>query len=99
MCFFQVFQNSYLHFANKNSAPLIYSWSSQNTAGETKKKTTTAVLFIGQSAGNVRLVSQLQGSWANRYRSSDLTYTQRQKHQNTDVVCSQSMIQHSYCLT
>ncbi|PMD38589.1 MFS general substrate transporter [Hyaloscypha variabilis F] len=34
-------------------SPLIYSWSSQNTAGETKKKTTTAVLFIGQSAGNI----------------------------------------------
>ncbi|KAL3420960.1 major facilitator superfamily transporter [Phlyctema vagabunda] len=33
--------------------PLIYSWSSQNTAGETKKKTTTAILFIGQSAGNI----------------------------------------------
>jgi len=33
--------------------PLIYSWSSQNTAGETKKKTTTAVIFIGQSAGNI----------------------------------------------
>ncbi|RDW88008.1 hypothetical protein BP6252_00040 [Coleophoma cylindrospora] len=33
--------------------PLIYSWSSQNTAGETKKKTTTALLFIGQSAGNI----------------------------------------------
>jgi len=33
--------------------PLIYSWSSQNTAGETKKKTTTAMLFIGQSAGNI----------------------------------------------
>ncbi|KAE8442478.1 hypothetical protein EG329_003321 [Mollisiaceae sp. DMI_Dod_QoI] len=34
-------------------SPLIYSWSSQNTAGETKKKTTTAMLFIGQSAGNI----------------------------------------------
>ncbi|PMD17790.1 MFS general substrate transporter [Hyaloscypha hepaticicola] len=34
-------------------SPLIYSWSSQNTAGETKKKTTTAILFIGQSAGNI----------------------------------------------
>ncbi|TVY84922.1 putative transporter [Lachnellula suecica] len=34
-------------------APLIYSWSSQNTAGETKKKTTTAIIFIGQSAGNI----------------------------------------------
>jgi hypothetical protein len=33
--------------------PLIYSWSSQNTAGETKKKTTTAIIFIGQSAGNI----------------------------------------------
>jgi hypothetical protein len=36
-----------------SSAPLIYSWSSQNTAGETKKKTTTAIMFIGQSAGNI----------------------------------------------
>ncbi|KAH8588224.1 allantoate permease-like protein [Bisporella sp. PMI_857] len=34
-------------------SPLIYSWSSQNTAGETKKKCTTAMLFIGQSAGNI----------------------------------------------
>ncbi|KAH8800890.1 major facilitator superfamily domain-containing protein [Xylogone sp. PMI_703] len=34
-------------------SPLIYSWSAQNTAGETKKKATTAVLFIGQSAGNI----------------------------------------------
>ncbi|KAH7370950.1 major facilitator superfamily domain-containing protein [Rhexocercosporidium sp. MPI-PUGE-AT-0058] len=34
-------------------SPLIYSWSSQNTAGETKKKTTTAILFIGGSAGNI----------------------------------------------
>ncbi|KAK0123586.1 hypothetical protein ONS96_010564 [Cadophora gregata f. sp. sojae] len=33
---------------------LIYSWSSQNTAGETKKKITIAMLFIGQSAGNIQ---------------------------------------------
>jgi len=33
--------------------PLIYSWSSQNTAGDTKRKCTTAVLFVGQSVGNV----------------------------------------------
>ncbi|KAI1804457.1 MFS general substrate transporter [Daldinia bambusicola] len=33
--------------------PLIYSWASQNTAGDTKKKCTNAVLFIGQSVGNV----------------------------------------------
>lgn len=30
---------------------LIYSWSTQNTAGDTKRKVTTAWLFIGQSAG------------------------------------------------
>lgn len=35
------------------SAPLIYSWSAQNTAGDTKRKCTTGVLFIGQSVGNV----------------------------------------------
>ncbi|KAK6953681.1 hypothetical protein Daesc_005986 [Daldinia eschscholtzii] len=33
--------------------PLIYSWASQNTAGDTKRKCTNAVLFIGQSVGNV----------------------------------------------
>ncbi|POR31583.1 Putative transporter [Tolypocladium paradoxum] len=33
--------------------PLIYSWSSQNTAGDTKRKTTSALVFIGASAGNV----------------------------------------------
>ncbi|KAK2755731.1 hypothetical protein FQN54_005881 [Arachnomyces sp. PD_36] len=33
--------------------PLIYSWSAANTAGETKKKVTTGILFIGQCAGNV----------------------------------------------
>lgn len=33
--------------------PLIYSWASQNTAGDTKKKCANAILFIGQSVGNV----------------------------------------------
>ncbi|KAI2469060.1 MFS general substrate transporter [Annulohypoxylon bovei var. microspora] len=33
--------------------PLIYSWASQNTAGDTKKKCTNAILFVGQSIGNV----------------------------------------------
>ncbi|KAH8673517.1 major facilitator superfamily transporter [Xylariales sp. PMI_506] len=33
--------------------PLIYAWSSQNTAGDTKRKCNSAVLFVGQSAGNV----------------------------------------------
>ncbi|KAL9085261.1 MAG: hypothetical protein Q9165_007695 [Trypethelium subeluteriae] len=32
---------------------LIYSWSAQNTAGDTKRKVTTSVLFVGQSVGNV----------------------------------------------
>ena len=34
-------------------SPLIYSWSGQNTGGDTKRKMLTAVLFIGQSAGNI----------------------------------------------
>ncbi|KIW18933.1 hypothetical protein PV08_03222 [Exophiala spinifera] len=33
--------------------PLIYSWSAGNTAGETKKKTVTGLLFVFQCAGNV----------------------------------------------
>lgn len=35
-------------------APLIYSWSAGNTAGETKKKVTNGIMIIGQCAGNVR---------------------------------------------
>ncbi|KAH8173600.1 major facilitator superfamily protein [Sarocladium implicatum] len=34
-------------------SPLIYSWSGQNTAGDTKRKVTTGMLFIGSSAGNI----------------------------------------------
>ncbi|KAJ7267607.1 MFS transporter [Mycena haematopus] len=34
-------------------SPLIYTWSSQNTAGHTKKTLTTGILFVGQSAGNI----------------------------------------------
>ncbi|KAK2593637.1 hypothetical protein QQS21_008641 [Conoideocrella luteorostrata] len=33
--------------------PLIYSWSSQNTAGDTKRKSVSAIVFIGSSAGNI----------------------------------------------
>lgn len=33
--------------------PMIYAWSSQNTGGDTKRKVNNAVLFIGQSAGNI----------------------------------------------
>lgn len=35
--------------------PLIYSWSASNTAGETKKKVTTGILYAGQCVGNVRV--------------------------------------------
>lgn len=34
-------------------SPLIYSLSAQNTGGDTKRKMTTAILFIGQSIGNI----------------------------------------------
>ncbi|EUC40089.1 hypothetical protein COCMIDRAFT_109662 [Bipolaris oryzae ATCC 44560] len=34
-------------------SPLIYSWSGQNTGGDTKRKVTTSILFIGASAGNI----------------------------------------------
>ncbi|GAM89756.1 hypothetical protein ANO11243_077950 [Dothideomycetidae sp. 11243] len=33
--------------------PLVYSWSAGNTAGESKKKITTAILFMCQCAGNI----------------------------------------------
>lgn len=34
-------------------SPILYTWASVNTAGDTKKKLTTAFLFMGQSAGNI----------------------------------------------
>jgi MFS family permease len=33
--------------------PMIYTWSAQNTAGDTKKKTTSAVVFVGMCTGNI----------------------------------------------
>jgi uncharacterized membrane protein len=33
--------------------PLIYTWHVQNTAGDTKKKCTSAMVFIGMCTGNV----------------------------------------------
>ncbi|KAF2756557.1 MFS general substrate transporter [Pseudovirgaria hyperparasitica] len=34
-------------------SPLIYSWSGQNTGGDTKRKVNTGILFVGASAGNI----------------------------------------------
>ena len=34
-------------------SPMIYSWSGQNTGGDTKRKVNTAILFVGASAGNI----------------------------------------------
>ncbi|EQB44666.1 major facilitator superfamily transporter [Colletotrichum gloeosporioides Cg-14] len=33
--------------------PIIFTWQVQNTAGDTKKKTTSAVVFIGMCVGNI----------------------------------------------
>lgn len=43
----------YLTSVYPGISPLIYSWSAQNTAGDTKRKVTTAMLFIGASVGNI----------------------------------------------
>ncbi|KAJ5865136.1 Major facilitator superfamily domain general substrate transporter [Penicillium soppii] len=33
--------------------PMLYAWQAQNTAGDTKKKCTSGVVFVGMCAGNV----------------------------------------------
>lgn len=33
--------------------PLIFNWQATNTAGDTKKKCTSAVVFVGMCLGNV----------------------------------------------
>ncbi|EFQ26951.1 major facilitator superfamily transporter [Colletotrichum graminicola] len=43
----------YLVSALAAITPLIYTWQAQNTAGDTKKKTTSAVVFIGMCTGNI----------------------------------------------
>jgi hypothetical protein len=42
--------------ADRYLAPMVYSWSAANTAGETKKKVTTGLLIVGQCVGNVRVL-------------------------------------------
>ncbi|KAI1464165.1 MFS general substrate transporter [Daldinia caldariorum] len=33
--------------------PMVYAWSAQNTGGDTKKKTSSAMMFMGMCTGNV----------------------------------------------
>jgi MFS family permease len=33
--------------------PMVYSWSAQNTGGDTKKKSSSAVMFMGMCSGNI----------------------------------------------
>lgn len=33
--------------------PLIYTWHIQNTAGDTKRKVTTGIVFVGMCTGNI----------------------------------------------
>jgi hypothetical protein len=35
--------------------PMVYAWESQNTAGDTKRKCTSAVVFVGMCTGNVSI--------------------------------------------
>ncbi|KAJ9627177.1 hypothetical protein H2203_003639 [Taxawa tesnikishii (nom. ined.)] len=49
-------------------SPLIYSWSGQNTGGDTKRKVTTGFLFVGASAGNIIGPHLYQPSQAPHYR-------------------------------
>ena len=48
-------------------SPLIYSWSGQNTGGDTKRKVTTSILFVGASAGNIVVPHLFKPSEKPRY--------------------------------
>ncbi|KAJ6177796.1 hypothetical protein N7519_008257 [Penicillium mononematosum] len=43
----------YLVSTMASITPLIYAWQAQNTAGDTKKKCTSGVVFTGMAAGNI----------------------------------------------
>ncbi|KAK3299606.1 major facilitator superfamily domain-containing protein [Chaetomium fimeti] len=49
--------------------PLIYAWQAQNTGGDTKKKCTSAMVFIGMCTGNVIGPLLYDESQAPLYRS------------------------------
>ncbi|PGH27216.1 hypothetical protein AJ80_01173 [Polytolypa hystricis UAMH7299] len=49
--------------------PLIYAWEAQNTAGDTKRKCTSAVVFVGMCAGNVIGPQLYSTTQAPEYRS------------------------------
>ncbi|KAK3654704.1 hypothetical protein LTR56_003977 [Elasticomyces elasticus] len=60
-------------------SPLIYSWSGQNTAGDTKRKVTTGMLFIGASAGNI--------IGPNLYKPSEAPHYTRGLRSNLALFC------------
>ena len=77
-------------------APLIYSWSAANTAGETKKKVTTAILYVGQCAGNVCTTLRPMSGFVLTFfppRSLVPTFIPQMKHHFTVVACFQSKSQ------
>ncbi|KAJ7703005.1 major facilitator superfamily domain-containing protein [Mycena rosella] len=48
--------------------PMLYTWSSQNTAGHTKKTCTTGIVFVAQCAGNACILGPLV------YKTQDKPY-------------------------
>ncbi|KAK5145357.1 hypothetical protein LTR32_002867 [Rachicladosporium monterosium] len=59
--------------------PLIYSWSGQNTAGDTKRKVTTGMMFIGASVGNI--------IGPNLYKPSEAPHYTRGLRSNLALFC------------
>ncbi|KAK0908338.1 hypothetical protein LTS16_014886 [Friedmanniomyces endolithicus] len=60
-------------------SPLIYSWSGQNTAGDTKRKVTTGMMFIGASVGNI--------IGPNLYKPSEAPHYTRGLRSNLALFC------------
>lgn len=48
--------------------PLVYAFQAQNTAGDTKRKCTSAVVFVGMCVGNVVGPQLYSPSQAPEYR-------------------------------
>jgi uncharacterized membrane protein len=71
--------------------PMVYAWQAQNTAGDTKRKCTSGVVFVGMCTGNVSLFNYLlrplrsEGRANDLFhiRSSDRSYTPQSRHRNT----------------
>ncbi|KAF5572598.1 allantoate transporter [Fusarium pseudoanthophilum] len=70
--------------------PLIFAWEAQNTAGDTKRKVTTGVMFVGLCTGNTKSIVTLYLFFLNKSHAR-----RRLALGKSEVIVDRSMLQTS----